>query len=54
MSEKLCPDCRNKAHEPGMSEFSNCGESEISHSKNDQDYYVDPSVKKDRLEDEFI
>lgn len=32
---ETCPDCKNVAHKPGMSEFSNCGESEISHSRYD-------------------
>lgn len=37
--EELCPDCGRVAHEPGMSEFSNCGESEISHPRDPNDRY---------------
>lgn len=47
-TDELCPDCKNPAHEPGMSEFSNCGESDISHSRyDDVEPLRDPSYKDD-------
>ena len=46
--EEVCPDCKNPAHKPGLSEFSNCGESEISRSRHDESYF-DEFEKTDYL-----
>jgi hypothetical protein len=37
--EELCKECGRVAHEPGMSEFSNCGEGEICHPRDPHDRY---------------